>query len=75
MEFILESLFKKTNKKTPKFQNVLFNLFSMFSIQVLSRRAKKGKWPPLLEEVIPFMYTTACYKKKYRKEHKTFKQR
>lgn len=39
-EFILESL-----KKTPEFRkfNVLFNLLSMFSIQVLSRRAKKGK--------------------------------
>lgn len=56
--------FKKNKKKNPWFQNVLFNLFSMFSIQVLSRRAKKGKWPPLHEEVIPFMYTTACYKKK-----------
>lgn len=45
-EFILESL-----KKTPEFKkfNVLFNLLSMFSIQVLSRRAKKWKWPPLLE--------------------------
>lgn len=37
--------FGKLKKKTPEFRkfNVLFNLLSMFSIQVLSRRAKKGK--------------------------------
>lgn len=53
--------------KNPEFKNVLFNLLSMFSIQVLSRRAKKEKWPHC-SEIISFKYITACYKKK-NKQH------